>query len=106
MPYHNNNGSGKGGSALNTILLFIVLGVLGWIGRVSWTNSMDLAKLTGAQMTREQIEKKISDEDAKIIAQDAKINALTERLGKDEGGVGVLNETVQRHERILNTIKR
>jgi|GEM_PF-7022119 len=94
------------GSTLNTILLFLVLGVLGWIGRVSWTNSLDLAKMGGAQMTREQIEKKISDKDAKVDAQDAKINALTERLSRDEGGIGTLNETVQRHERILNTLKR
>jgi hypothetical protein len=56
-------------SRLNTILLYVTLGVLAFIARISWTNSIDLAGV----VPRAEMETKLSEVKAKIIGTEEKI---------------------------------
>lgn len=61
-----------GPSRLNTILLYVTLGVLAFIARISWTNSIDLAGV----VPRAEMETKISEVRAKIVGTEEKIASI------------------------------
>lgn len=46
---------------LNTILLWITLGVLGFIGTISFTTALSMAEMKGSQMTRSEVESKLAE---------------------------------------------
>ncbi len=110
MSFHGNitggsndhNGSRTGSSVVNTILLVISLGVMGFIGRVSWSNSVDLSRL----MTRQEVEKRVGDSessvDRRISAFESRIHALEERDRK----LDVMDEKISRIQADVDEIKR
>lgn len=63
-------------SGLQTILLWVTLGALGFIGTATWSNSLALARLEGASMGRPEIEQKLSDIKAIQAATDVEIVKL------------------------------
>lgn len=46
---------------LNTILLWVTIAGLGFIGATSFNNSIALAKMEGSQMTRGEVEAKLAE---------------------------------------------
>lgn len=46
-------------SVVNSFLLFATLGMLGFIGHVSWQNSLKLEALSAGQITRSEFESKV-----------------------------------------------
>lgn len=46
---------------INTILLWITIGALGFIGTISYSTAINMAKLEGSQMTRGEIEAKLAE---------------------------------------------
>lgn len=64
------------GSKLNTILLWVTLGVLAFVGVTSWNNSIQLAEMHGSQITRTEVESKLAQVQASIIATDKDVIQL------------------------------
>lgn len=46
---------------INTILLYVTLGALGFIGTVTYTTSLSMAEMKGSQMTRSEVESKLAE---------------------------------------------
>lgn len=69
---------------LNSIMLFVVIGVLGFLSAVGWNNSLTLAEMKGNIVTRSDLELKIAtlkaDIDLKISAVDTNRLALEKDL--------------------------
>lgn len=84
------------GTPLNTILLWITLGVLSAIGAASWNNTIAMAKLEGSQVTRSEVDIKITEVKTQITSTQAEVAKLYVELAKIQVQVN-RNET-QQHE--------
>jgi hypothetical protein len=61
---------------LNTILLWCVCAMLGAVGVTTFTGAINLAYLRGSMVSRQEVEAKIAETNAHIIAVDKDLTAL------------------------------
>lgn len=63
-------------SPLNTILLFVTIGVLGFIAHSSYDSSVSIAVIQSSQITRPELETKLTEINAKIASINVQVTAI------------------------------
>lgn len=78
------DGAGKWAARnLNSIMLFVVIGVLSFLSTVGWNNSITLAEMKGSIVTKTDLELKITTLKADVDIKIAEANTKTLALDKD-----------------------
>ena len=80
------NGNGNSKRNLNTILLWVTMGMLSFLGWSSWSNSMQLAEIKGSMVGRQEMESKIAEVKVVQTRLDTDLTAL--KLALAEHGIG------------------
>lgn len=70
---------------MNSIMLFIVLAVLGFLGNIGWNNSITLAEMKGGIVTKSELEAKLAEIRTSQLALEKDLTAL--KLALAERGI-------------------